>query len=92
VFTNVREMWSNSNCGYKACEVNAFSEEKQNYPGLYRSRFGGNTRTPFQYWDGSHWNTVSNLSPPAFYGQTPDYSWTFSLGGFPSFWTTTYGH
>jgi hypothetical protein len=89
VFQNIRVQWTNSNCGYNACEVDAFGEEANLFGGHWDASFSGPGQTPMQYWDGTHWNEVESM-PPGIWGQTTDHSWSFS-GPFPGgVWTMSY--
>lgn len=76
-------------CSGKACAVDAFAETwDATKSGLWYAKFAGSGNTPWQWNDGTNWNTISGSY--AFYGtnwQNP-YSGPFPTG----IWSLIYQH
>lgn len=79
-------LWST--CGGNACLLQAFAEELANASGAWQSKFSGSGNTPWQFYNGSLWSTISTYPSPV----VGSY-WTLNLSNFPTgLWWFTYSH
>lgn len=74
-------------CSGDACKIAAFAEENQYTTGHWAAKFAGSGNTPWQFWNGSAWNTINTPT------WQPGTYWGPESGPFPGgIWSFTYSH
>ena len=59
-YQSVQNSWTG--CAGDACTISAFAEENRGAPGLFHAKFAGSGNTPWQFWNGSSWNTINSAT------------------------------
>ncbi len=85
--TGITNYWSG--CGGNACSISALGENNGNKAGAWSAKFAGSGNTPWQFWNGSVWNTI-NTANVHIDSSSP---WAGPFGPFPAgIWSFTYSH
>lgn len=74
-------------CSGDACKIAAFAEENKFTTGRWAAKYAGSGNTPWQFWNGSTWNTINTPT------WQPGTYWSPPNGPFPGgIWSFTYSH
>ena len=75
-------------CNGDACRISAHAEEHKFTFGRWAAKYAGSGNIPWQFWNGSVWNTITTG-----YIRDPGLYWSPVSGPFPGgIWSFNYSH
>jgi hypothetical protein len=75
-------------CNGNSCRIAAFAENANNMTGYYYAKYAGTNQTPWQYYNGSSWSTITSTPNPPLH----DLGWDAPTGPFPGGIWSFYHH